>query len=131
MFLNRMLEDRDVEYGLQNARSGALLATRLEAAFDSRSRRHGLLGRERLDEGAALVIAPCNAVHTFLMRFPIDVIFVARDGTVVKLRERLATGRIAFAFRAFAVVECPSGVIVGSGTRAGDTLEVFPVQPSG
>jgi hypothetical protein len=130
MFLNPILANRDVQYCLQNGRSGVVLATRLETAFDSKSRRLGLLGRGSMEDGAALIIAPCNAVHTFFMRFPIDVIFVARDGRVVKAKDSLAMWRMAFAPRAFAVIECPTGVIRSSQTRIGDRLTVVPT-PSG
>ena len=55
------------------------------------------------------------------MRFAIDVLFVSKDGRV---RSNLRPGRIAAAFRAFAVIELPVGAIERSGTRAGDQLEV-------
>ena len=70
------------------------LATQVESAFDSASRKRGLLGRETMGNDEALVIAPCNGVHTFRMRFPIDVIYVARDGRIVKLHESMAPGRL-------------------------------------
>ena len=56
----------------------------LETAFDSGTRRRGLLGRDDLAAGTAMVLAPCNAVHTCRMRFPIDVVFAARDGRVTR-----------------------------------------------
>jgi uncharacterized membrane protein (UPF0127 family) len=49
-----------------------------------------------------MVLAPCNSIHTFFMRFPIDVVFAARDGRVVKLRHAMPTGRLAFSWKAFA-----------------------------
>ncbi len=52
----------------------------LEVAVDSATRKKGLLGREGLADGGGLVIAPTNAVHTFFMRFPIDIVFVSRAG---------------------------------------------------
>ena len=78
-FLQPLLSGRESRR-LVNERTGELVAAILEAAFDSATRRRGLLGREDLDEGRALVLAPCNAIHTCGMRFPIDVLFVARDG---------------------------------------------------
>lgn len=89
MFLTPMLERPEARWQLRDERNGAILASRLEAAFDSRSRRRGLLGRAGLEAGAALVVAPCNAIHTFFMRFPIDLLFVTRDGKIVKLRASL------------------------------------------
>ena len=109
---------------LRNARTGLLVATELETAFDSADRRKGLLGRNGLAPGQALIIAPTNLVHTFAMRFPIDILFVARDGRVIKVRNAVPQRRIAGAWGGFAVVECAAGQLEASGTRAGDRIEV-------
>lgn len=111
---------------LLNGRTGAVIATDILAAFDSESRRTGLLKHESLPDGSALIIAPSNAIHTFFMRFDIDVAFVARDGRIVKICHGLRPWRIAAALRAFAVVELPAGVLAHSDTRIGDTLSISP-----
>ena len=72
--------------------------------------------------GEALIIAPSNAIHTFFMRFAIDVAFVARDGRVLKVRARMKPWHLSAAFRAFSVVEVPAGVFGSSATERGDTL---------
>jgi uncharacterized membrane protein (UPF0127 family) len=72
-----------------------------------------------LDDGSALSIAPCHAIHTFFMRFAIDALFVSRDGRVLKVRGDVGPRRIAAAWRAFAVVELRAGAIERSGTRKG------------
>jgi uncharacterized membrane protein (UPF0127 family) len=100
------------------------LATTVETAFDSASRKKGLLGRDALPEGTALVIAPCSAVHTFSMRFPIDVIFARRDGKVLKVRANMVTGRMTAAFGAFAVIEMCAGAAERANVRVGDHLVV-------
>lgn len=100
------------------------LATTIETAFDSASRKRGLLGRDGLAEGAALVIAPCSAVHTFAMRFPIDVIFARRDGRIIKMRQAMPVSRITGAIRAFAVIEMAAGTIERAAIRVGDRLVV-------
>ena len=89
--------------------SGRVLVPVLEMAIDSASRKKGLLGRESLPEVVALVIAPTNAVHTFFMRFPIDIVFVARDGRVVKVRRAVPAWRMAAAWGGYAVVELAAG----------------------
>jgi uncharacterized membrane protein (UPF0127 family) len=111
---------------LRHAGTGAIVADRLEAALDSASRRKGLLGRDGLPAGSALIIAPSNAVHTFSMRFPIDVVFVRKTGQVAKIRAHMPKGRIAAALRAFAVIELPAGAADAAGIRPGDRLEVVP-----
>lgn len=109
---------------LRNARSGRVIATTIETAFESADRRRGLLGRDAFQAGHALVIAPTNLVHTFTMRFAIDILFTARDGRVLKVRRAVPPRRIAGALRGFAVVELPAGQIDASDTHVGDALEI-------
>ena len=109
-------------FGVWNLRTGAALATRLIPAFDSASRRQGLLGRGDLAAGDGLVLAPCSSVHTAFMRFPIDLVFVARDGRVLKTASAVRPWRIRVAWRAFAVVELPAGSLDRSGTVRGDVV---------
>jgi uncharacterized membrane protein (UPF0127 family) len=123
-FLNPLLRNPGIPHVLVNARTGAMIARQLLTAFDSASRRKGLLGRESLAEGTALIIAPSNAVHTFFMRFPIDVAFVSKDGRVLKVRHAVPKRRAAFALRACAVVEMAAGALQKLDTRAGGTFLV-------
>ncbi|MEO5823182.1 MAG: DUF192 domain-containing protein [Vicinamibacteraceae bacterium] len=119
-----LVRDPQGRFGLWNTRSGEALATRVVAAFDSGSRRQGLLGRHGLESGEALVLAPCSSVHTAFMRFPLDLIFLGRDGRVVKTAAAVQPWRIRAAWRAFAVVELPTGSVARSGTRSGDVIEL-------
>jgi uncharacterized membrane protein (UPF0127 family) len=112
-----------------NERTGFVVATILELAIDSGSRRRGLLGRDGLAERQALVLAPCNAVHTCFMRFPIDVLFVARDGRVLKIVDRIGAWRIAASLRAFAAIELPAGALRRAGLAAGDRVVIRPAAP--
>lgn len=129
-FLSPLVSSRDQTWGVRNLTSGRLVVSRLEAAFDSATRKKGLLGRDRLEPGAGLVIAPCGGVHTFFMRFPIDVVFVARDGRVVKVSDAVKPWRITLAVTAFCVIELPAHAAAVSRTRAGDRLELFPAHPT-
>jgi hypothetical protein len=99
-------------------------ATDVRIAFDSASRNKGLLGRTGMKPSEALVIAPCQAIHTFAMKFPIDVVFAARDGRVLKTREAIPPRRLAASLRAFAVIEMAAGEIARAGIRKGDRLVV-------
>jgi uncharacterized membrane protein (UPF0127 family) len=111
---------------LVNVRTGMVIASVVEPALDSRRRRKGLLGRDGLDDNHALVLAPCVAVHTIGMRFPIDVLFVAADGCVVKIVEQLRTWRIAGALQARITVELAAGVVRRSDIVTGDRLSIQP-----
>lgn len=126
-FLVPLVRQPERRHGVRVGRSGVMVASHLETAFDSRARRRGLLGRDALDSGWALVMAPCSSVHTAFMRFPIDVVFTSRDGRVLKVARGLRPWRAAFAFRAFAVIELAAGAAAAGGVQRGDTLEVIEI----
>jgi uncharacterized protein len=111
---------------LINERTRAPLATTVELAVTRRARRRGLLGRDGLEESAAIVLAPCAAVHTAFMRFAIDVLFLDRDGRAVKIRTDVAPWRMAMAARAYAVVEMAAGSARRHDVQIGDRLYVAP-----
>ena len=110
-FLAAMAREPESRWRLEHADTGRVVADRLHPAFDSSSRRTGLLGRTAWPDGEALVIGPCQAVHTVGMRFPIDVLFVRRDGRVEKIRAKVPPWRMAGALKAFAVIELAAGAI--------------------
>lgn len=122
-FLSSLVETSD-PMGLQVERTGEWLVRQLEDAFDSSSRKRGLLGRDGLADGTGLVIAPCQGVHTFGMRFPLDIVCIARDGTVVKVREAVQPKRIVIAWRAFAILELPAGMARRVSIVQGDRVIV-------
>jgi len=124
MFLTPLLDLPTAPWKLRNVRSGLVLADRLETAFDSTARRRGLLGRQGLEAGTAVIIAPCNSIHTFFMRFAIDVVFVSRDGRVANLRTALKPWRVGISWKSFAVIELSAGTIARAETRVGDVLQV-------
>jgi len=116
---------------LMNARTGQAVAEAVELAVTSASRRRGLLGRDGLEPGAALVIAPCNSIHMFFMRFAIDVVYVDRAGRVRKIVRGLRPWRISAAMSAYAVIELGAGSLDGCDIERGDRLYVeIPAPPS-
>jgi uncharacterized protein len=127
-FLAPMVREATQRWRLEHAATGRTLAHTLHAAFDSASRKTGLLGRDAWPAGEALVIAPCQAVHTVGMQFPIDVLFVRRDGTVEKVKVAVPPWRMTGSWRAFAVIEMAAGTIEACGCEVspGDRLHVAP-----
>ena len=107
-------------------RTGATFVSDVEIARDSASRRRGLLGRDSIGTNQAFVIAPSQGVHTFGMRFAIDIIAVGRDGRVIKVRSRVLPRRIVLAWSAFAIVELAAGALDCSDLRKGDYLVCQP-----
>jgi len=84
----------------------------------------GLLGRERLAVGEALIITECRSIHMFFMRFPIDVIFADRNRKVVGLVKNIRPfGMSPYFFRAHYAIEGEVGMIERSKIFVGDQLE--------
>ena len=125
-FLSPLLDGGSARFVLRNVRTNETLADQLLTAFDSDSRRKGLLGRTSFPPGGALFIAPCNAVHTFFMRFPIDIIFITKSGDIVKLCRSQAPWRMAWAFRAYATIELAAGALESHDIAVGDGLAIVP-----
>jgi len=98
------------------------IATAVEVASTRRQRRRGLLGRDFLDPAEALVLAPCAAIHTAFMRFPIDVVFLDRSGCAVRVVHRLKPWRIAASVNARTVVELAAGTLERHPVEVGDRL---------
>src|ERR1700741_4533912 len=101
---------------------GATLCERCEIAESMVARTRGLLGRPGLEPGGGMLIDPAGSVHMFFMRFPIDVVFLARDRTVVGVKHRLGPWRIAHARHAVAALELPAGRVAELGVERGDVL---------
>jgi hypothetical protein len=108
---------------LVNRRTGAVLADRVERATSFWQRLRGLMGRGALAEGSALSIEPCNGIHTFFMRFPIDAVFLDRERRIVRAIQSMPPYRSTRLYRSVVqVVELPAGTLVRTGTREGDDL---------
>lgn len=102
----------------------ALLADNVEMALSFFRRLRGLMFRKHLTHRSAMLIAPCRSVHTFHMRFSIDVIFLDKNSCVVGLEPNLAPWRVSQSYcNAYFALEVPVGVIQESGTQVGDLLE--------
>jgi uncharacterized protein len=108
------------------------LAMELKLADTFLARFRGLLGRASLAPTEGLWIAPCDSIHTLGMRFPIDVVFLNRCGRVVKILERLRSGRLVFPVAtAASVLELAAGTIARTGTAVGDLISITEVELAG
>jgi uncharacterized protein len=105
-----------------NAGNGAVLAENAGIASTSRARRTGLLKHTSLAPGEGLWIVPSEGVHTAGMKFAIDVIFLSRSRTVLKVCPGMPKWRLALCLRAHSVLELPAGTAEATGTRSGDQL---------
>jgi len=101
------------------------LAYKVRLADTFWSRLVGLLNRKNLSPGEGLLINPCRGVHTWFMRFPIDVVFLDRDLRVVGVVENLTPYRCSpFFNNAVMTLELPVLTVKGTDTRLGDCLEI-------
>jgi uncharacterized membrane protein (UPF0127 family) len=108
---------------LRNKDTGAVLAEAAWLAESHWARLRGLIGR-RLLPGGGMVITPCSGIHTFFMSYPIDVLYIGRDGRVLRCLPALQPNRFGpLDRRAHCVVELPVGTIARTGTQVGHELE--------
>jgi uncharacterized membrane protein (UPF0127 family) len=93
-------------------------------ADSSSKRRTGLLKHERLEPGEGLWIVPCESVHTFFMKFPIDLVYLDKRRRVRKVRKAVPAWRLSACLTAHSILELPAGTIEETGTQAGDVIEI-------
>ncbi len=99
---------------------GGVLRVRVAKGFLDRAL--GLLGRVDLPPGEGLLLAPCDCIHTFFMRFAIDVVFLDAHGEVIAIHARVPAWRILHRAGATGVLELAAGAAGDAGLRVGDLL---------
>jgi uncharacterized membrane protein (UPF0127 family) len=110
---------------VQNVRTGQLLGDRIQRTRGGREAAKGLLGRAGLEPGEGLWIVGTLGVHTFGMRFPIDVAYLDGDLRVLHAVHGMKPGRVGrISFRAETILELPAGTLAATDTRRGDRLEI-------
>lgn len=108
-----------------NVTRNVVLANRARVATSVWLRLKGLLGTKSLQDGEALLIRPCQSVHTFFMAYPIDVLFIDGNSRVVHLYSSLMPFRVSrYVRRAKSVIELPAGIIERTGTQIGDLVAI-------
>jgi uncharacterized protein len=110
-----------------NVTRGRCVAAQVWLADRWWSRLRGLLGRSPLREGEGLMLTPCKAVHMLGMRYPIDVVFLDRQGGVVATYHRLEPGaRSHWHQQAAVALELRAGTLQTTETCTGDALQWRP-----
>jgi uncharacterized membrane protein (UPF0127 family) len=109
---------------VRNQTRNTVLGRSVDMADTSEKRRTGLLKRERLEAGEGLWIIPCESVHTFFMKFPIDLVYLDKDKKVRKVRKAVPAWRLSACLTAHSILELPAGTIEETGTQTGDVLEI-------
>jgi uncharacterized membrane protein (UPF0127 family) len=101
---------------------GRVVCERCTVARSALARMRGLLGRRDLPAGEGILLRPASSVHTAFMRFPIDVLFLDREGTVLKIAADLRPWRAAAQRKAKAALELAAGEVARRGLRVGERL---------
>ena len=109
---------------VRNKTRNTVLADCAEVADTSAKRRTGLLKHDHLDPGQGLWIAPCESVHSFFMKFAIDLVYLDRIHKVRKVRPRMVPWRVSACLTAHSILELPAGTVEATGTQPGDQLEI-------
>lgn len=115
---------RELTVRVRNDTRNTVLGERIGVASDSAARRTGLLKHRRLEQGEGLWIVPCQSVHTFFMKFAIDLVYLDRRKRVRKVRHAVPAWRISGCLTAHSVLELPAGAVMATRTEAGDQLAV-------
>ena len=111
-----------------NQTRGTVLCARLENAGGLAGQGRGLLGRDGLDPGTGMLFdngrfTPFMWMHMFFMRFAIDIVFLGRGNTVVRINRGLKPWRVSsVVFGARKALELPAGASDQSSTQVGDQI---------
>ena len=112
---------------VRNQTRGTVVAEAADMADTSEKRRTGLLKHSCLEPGEGLWIVPCESVHTFFMKFPIDLVYLDKALRVKKVRSAVPAWRMSACLTAHSILELPAGTIERTQTAVGDTLAVEKV----
>jgi uncharacterized membrane protein (UPF0127 family) len=109
---------------VRNQTRDTVLGHSVDVADTSEKRRTGLLKHQGLEPGEGLWISPCESVHTFFMKFPIDLVYIDKHRKVRKVRNAVPAWRVSACLAAESVLELPPGTARQTGTVPGDILVI-------
>ena len=108
-----------------NISKNTILADKAEMAGTFFKRLIGLLNRKSLDKGEALILSPSNCIHSFFMRFSIDVLFLDQCGKVITALPSFRPFRVSpIYFHSFLTIELPETTLKLTNTQPGDTIQI-------
>jgi uncharacterized membrane protein (UPF0127 family) len=107
-----------------------ILVGNLTVADSFLTRLKGLLGKSSLGINDGLLLKQCKGVHTFGMKFSIDVIFLNRDNRIVEIIHNLKPNRITPIYSAAdSVLELPAHKVSDAGLSKGDLVDFSTESP--
>ncbi len=109
-----------------NKTKGTVLAQNAVVADSFLVRLIGLMGQKQLPPERAMILSPCTSIHTFFMRFDIDVLFVDKDNKVIGVCVAMKPWRVSPVYwKSKFVVELPSGMIASTSTALSDEISLL------
>lgn len=115
-----------MKYLVRNLTRGTVLGDAIDIADTSSKRTTGLLKHNKLKSGEGLWIVPCEGVHTFFMKFALDLVYIDKKNVVRKTVANVPPWRLSMCLPAHSIIELPAGVITETSTVKGDQLEFDP-----
>lgn len=107
--------------------NGTMIADRIENGNTFFKRFIGLMGRAELQDNQGCYLSPCNSIHTFSMRFPIDVLFLSKEGIVLEIESRMKPWHVKpIVLYARSVLELTAGSAEQHGISTGDRIIFQP-----
>lgn len=107
-----------------NVTKGVVIAQQARVGTSLGQRLKGLLGKANLLPDGALILNPCSSIHTFFMRFTIDVLFLDKQMRIIKIIQNMPAYRFSpIVWGSQMTIELPAGKIAQSSTQIGDLLE--------
>lgn len=85
----------------------------------------GLMFRRKMSEDEAIIFSKTPSIHTFFMRFPIDIVFADKDMRIIKICENIKPWRIVFCFGSYYAIECKGGQSWKNNIEVGDTFQMI------
>ena len=105
--------------------NGATVVERLHVARGARERMRGLLSHEALPDGEGMWFPACRLIHTFGMKFVIDLVYLNDRLEICKIVERMRPGRLSACLAAESVIELTSGAAKRLGLSKGIRLKIM------
>lgn len=108
---------------LVNKRNDVVIANDVILANTFVTRLKGLMFKKSFEENSAIMICPCKIIHTFFMKFSIDVIFLSKDNRVLNITENMFPGKISpLIMDSKTILELPAGKVKETELKKGDII---------
>jgi len=120
-----MLKKR-ITYNLFNKSKNCLIASKTSISDNFFLRLKGLMFKESMSEEEALVFYHTPSIHTFFMRFPIEVVFLNKKMQVIEIYQELKPRKIVFSTSSSIAIELPAFKTSNKTLEIGDILELRP-----